>query len=226
MTPYIKGKTMKQYFLKIIMVFCIILVLIIGLKQLIAFTPSGSVIKVYMELKYKRDFEIIEEFTHKEYADGELPQKELQCPAVVLQDKEMEDVYFLAYAYPFGSEDWIYRDNYCAKILFYFAKQEELEITNPETQADRKTSVSVKLRLDNSEETARKLQNVVNNFCDINKSDECGNFEVEGSLYVFQIEPKPVKDRWLEETSPFCYDTPLEKYKAFLDRLKRENEHE
>ncbi len=36
MTPYIKGKAMKQYFLKIIMVFCIILVLIIGLKQLIA----------------------------------------------------------------------------------------------------------------------------------------------------------------------------------------------
>lgn len=50
-------------------------------------------------------------------------------------------------------------------------------------------------------------------------------FQVEGSLYAYQVEGQNINDAWLEETSPFCYDTPIEKYQAFLEELEQgENE--
>ncbi len=47
------------------------------------------------------------------------------------------------------------------------------------------------------------------------------SFAVEGSIYIESVLAGDVSDRWPEETGRFCYDTPVEKYKAFLEELEQ-----
>ena len=192
--------------------------------------PSSQMILLYMERVYKRDFQIVEEFTHIDYTDGEIEtQRELRCPAVVLQDKNNSDVCFMAYAYPLEGGDWIYRDNYFQKVLVYCIKQQQIEMNNEDKCKAIDSSYPPELVLENTDEMAQKLQNMVHLFtelCRYDKDDhtinEVGSFGVEGSLFIYQIEQGNVSDRWLDETGPFCYDTPIEKYKAFLNALEEE----
>lgn len=133
--------------------------------------PDSSDILTYMEQAYKKDFQIINEFTYIAHTDGEVEaQRELKCPVVELQDKE--------------------------------------------------NSV-----LDNTDETAQKLQNMVIRFNELYQYDDQyvsgrESFDVEGSTFGYSIEAGNISDRWLDETGPFCYDTPIEKYETFLNELE------
>ena len=192
--------------------------------------PSSQMILLYMEKVYKRDFQIVEEFTHIDYTDGEIEtRRKLKCPAVVLQDKNNSDVRFMAYAYPLEGGDWIYRDNYFQKVLVYCIKQQQIELNNEDKCKAIDSSYPPELVLENTDEMAQKLQNMVLLFtelCRYDKDDHTvnasGRFEVEGSSLIYQIEQGNVSDRWLDGTGPFCYDTPIEKYKAFLNALEEE----
>ena len=119
--------------------------------------------------------------------------------------------------------DWIYRDNYSQKALVYCIKKEQLEINNEDKCEDLESSWNPCLVLENTDLTAQKLQNMVIRFNELYQSDDgYGAFEVEGSSLAYQIEGRNISDRWLDQTSPFCYDTPIEKYKAFLDELEED----
>ena len=207
----------------IIMIVAIIILLMICVCVCIS-RPDSIQILACMEENYKRDFEIVEEFTYISHTDGEVEaQRELKCPAVILQDKENEEIRFLAYAYPLEGGDWIYRDNFSQKALVYCIKQEQLEINNEDKCEDLESSWNPCLVLENTDSTAQKLQNMVIRFNELYQSDDgCGAFEVEGSSLAYQIEGRNISDRWLDQTSPFCYDTPIEKYKAFLDELEED----
>lgn len=187
--------------------------------------PDSKKILEYMEWEYKKDFQITDEFTYISYTDGEPDtQRELKCPAVVLQDKENKEIRFIAYAKPFETGDWIYQDNYSQKLLLYCIKQEQIEINNEaECEADDAFVYPV-LMLEHTEETAQKLQNMTIRFNELYqydlKNNYVGRFGVEGSLYLYSVEAGNISDRWLDETGPFCYDTPIEKYEAFLDKLE------
>lgn len=188
--------------------------------------PDSDGILRYAENEHKRDFEVVETFTYISHTDGEVEfQRELKCPAVILRDKENEEIRFLAYAYPLEGGDWIYRDNYTERVLLYCIRQEELEINNEDVCEDVKSSRAPCLVLENTDETAQKLQNMVVHFNELCQCDDgYGAFQVEGSIFLYQIQCGNVTDRWLDDTSPFCYDTPLEKYKAFLDKLEKDEE--
>lgn len=194
--------------------------------------PGSNEILAYMERAYGREFQIVEEFTYITYADGEfntwLEKKmwELKCPAVILQDKENDSISFFAYAYPLEGGDWIYRDNYSRQLLLYCIKQENFMISNEDKCNVVTSSVAPSLILENSDETAQKLQNMVICFNELYRCDDkyaannSGSFGVEGSLLIYQILAGNTSDRWPDETSPFCYDTTMEKYKAFLNKLE------
>lgn len=189
--------------------------------------PDSKLILAHMEWEYKKDFQIIDEFTYISYTDGEPDtQRKLKCPAVVLQDKENKEICFIAYAKPFESGEWIYRDNYSQKLLLYCIKQEQIEINNEtECEADDAFHYPV-LMLEHTEETAQKLQNMTIRFNELYQYDLNNNyaehFGVEGSPYLYSVEAGNISDRWLNETDPFCYDTPIEKFEAFLDKLEEE----
>lgn len=192
--------------------------------------PGSLEILIDMEKTYKRDFQITEEFTYIAHTDGEVEtQRELKCPAVVLQDKQNSDIRFIAYAYPLEGGGWIYRDNYFQKVLVWCTEQVELEINNADKCSELTSSRPPCLVLENTEEMAQKLQDMVVLFtglCQRSEDDhtnyKTGRFEVEGSALGYQIEPGNISDRWLDDTGPFCYDTPIEKYQAFLDELEEE----
>lgn len=192
--------------------------------------PEGSEILSYIEKVYKRDFQIVEEYTYIAHTDGEAQtQRELKCPAVILQDKENQDICFIAYAYPLEGGGWIYRDNYFQKVLIDCIRQEQLEMNNEDLCGARESFLPPCLVLENTDETAEKLQNMVirfNELCQYDDSDGYVDhneaFGVEGSGLQYQVLCGNINDRWLDETSPFCYDTPIEKYKAFLDKLEEE----
>lgn len=208
----------------------ILIIILISLKN----RPDSSDILAYVEHVYKKDFQIVNEFTYIAHTDGEVEaQRELECPAVELQDRENSDIRFMAYAYPIEGEeswlDWVYRDNYSQKTLIYCMKQQQLEMNNEDECEALDSFGTPCLVLDNTDETAQKLQNMVIQFNELYQYDDtysssyisgCENFEVEGSMFVYSIEAGNISDRWLDETGPFCYDTPIEKYKAFLNELK------
>lgn len=51
--------------------------------------PGSREMLAYMEKKYGRGFQIIDEYTYISYTDGEVEvQQEVKCPAIELQDKE------------------------------------------------------------------------------------------------------------------------------------------
>lgn len=183
--------------------------------------PDSKRILAYMERTYKKDFQIIDEFTYISYTDGEPDtRQELECPAVVLQDKENDQIRCIAYAYPFG-DDWLYRDNYARKLLIYCINQEQIEMNNKdECEADDSFAYPC-LVLDHTDETAQKLQNMTIRYNELyqynNRNNYNEHFQVEGSMYLYSVEAGNISDQWLDETSPFCYDTPLEKYQAFLN---------
>ncbi len=190
--------------------------------------PDSKYILRHMERVYKKDFEIVEEFTYIRHTDGEVEtQRELKCPAVILQDDA--GIRFLAYAYPIGDGDWSYRENYSAKVLLYCIEQEGLEMNNKDKCEATDSFVPPCLVLDNSDVTAQKLQNMVIRFNELYQYDDSlgynhrnGAFQVAGGIYVYQIIGGNTGDRWQDEISPFCYDTPIEKYKAFLDQAAEE----
>lgn len=224
----IMGKWKKRIKLLIALIVAVAILLIIFFLVLMD-KPSSQMILMDMERGYKRDFQIVEEFTHIAYTDGEPEtQRKLKCPAVVLQDKENSDVRFIAYAYPLEGGDWIYRDNYVQKVLVYCIEQEQIELNNEDKCKAVDSSYPPNLVLENTDEMARKLQDMVILFTELCQYDEAhlhnktGRFEVEGSIFIYQIEPGNISDRWLDETGPFCYDTPIEKYKAFLEKLEEE----
>ena len=182
--------------------------------------PSSADIRNYMERAYGKDFQIIDEFIHIGYTDGEPDfQQALECPAVKLQDRENSAIQFIAYAYPLGNDAWMYQDNYSQKLLIYCMRQEGLEISNEDTCDSVSSFAAPCLVLDGTDETAQKLQNMVIRFNDSYPYDGCTHFKVEGSMFLYSIQTGDTSDRWPEETGPFCYDTSIEKYKRFLSEL-------
>ena len=221
---------------KKILIFVLIFVVLLAIGGFVLLSrksnPGSNKLLAYMERAYGKDFEIIEEFTYISYTDGEPDvQREIQCPAVELQDKENSEIRCFAYAYPLEGGGWTYENNYSRKILLYCIQQENLMIEN-EDECSSVTSFSYPcLILENTDETAQKLQNMViqfNEFYQYNDKyfHDSGSemFEVEGSIYMKSILAGHISDRWLEETGNFCYDTPIEKYKAFLEELEQEQE--
>ena len=94
-------------------------------------------------------------------------------------------------------------------------------ITNKE-QCSKVTSFRYPcLSLDNTDETAEKLQNTVMMFCELYPCEGNESFETEGSMFLNQVMAGNVSDRWPKETGYFCYDTAIEKYKAFLAELEK-----
>ena len=217
------GKLKKGIRIVIAVVAVIAILAVIYVIIALATKPDSSEILRVMETVYKKDFEIVEEFTYITHTDGEVEaQRELKCPAVILQDDE--GIRFLAYAYPLEEGDWIYQDNYSDKVLLYCIEQESLEMNNKDACEGDVSSCVPCLVLDNTDITAQKLQNMVIRFNELYQYDEdygyiisTGCFQVAGGSLVYQVIGGNTSDRWLEETSPFCYDTPIEKYKAFLD---------
>lgn len=184
--------------------------------------PDGGDLSAYMKREYGKEFEILEEFTYIAHTDGEPDtQRELKCPAVRLQDKENSEIRCFAYAYPMEGGDWIYRDNYSRKVFLYCLGEENLAINNGET-CSIDTSFSYPcLLLDNTDETAQKLQNAVRLFHELYPYEGYESFEVEGSVFLYRVQAGNVSDRGPEEAGPFCYDTPIEKYKDFLEELEQ-----
>lgn len=190
--------------------------------------PSSNEMLAYMEKVYGKDFEIIEEFTYISYTDGEPEfQRELECPAVVLQDKENSEIRCFVYAYPFETGDWTYQNNYSKKVLLYCIQQEKLMIKNEDACSPVTSSAYPCLVLENTEETAEKLQNLVMRFHESYQYDDkylinggTESFGVEGSLLLYTIRAGNTS---YEETGGFRYDTPIEEYKAFLEELEAEN---
>lgn len=194
--------------------------------------PGSREMLAYMEKKYGREFQIIDEYTYISYTDGEPEvQQEVKCPAIELQDKENRDIKCFVYAYPYGGSDswvfgdWTYRDNYANKVLLYCIQQEELVINNEEECAPITSSPAPCLVLENTEETAKKLQNLVMRFNEIYRDNSIVkggmvDFRVEGSLFLYAIRANNAR---YEEVGRFCYDMPIEEYKAFLEELEAEN---
>lgn len=189
--------------------------------------PDSQKILTHMEQVYGKKFQIIEEFTYISYTDGEPDvQQELKCPAVKLQDSENRDIRFIAYAYPLEGDTWLYRDNYSQKLLIYCMRQAGLEIGNKDTCDTSTSFASPRLVLPGTDETAQKLRNMVIQFnesyrYDDEYTDGCEHFEVEGCMSLYSILAGNIRDRWLDETGPFCYDTPIEKFQKFLNELEK-----
>lgn len=183
--------------------------------------PDGGDLSAYMEREYGKEFEVLEEFTYIAYTDGEPDtQRELKCPAVRLQDKENSEIRCFAYAYPMEGGDWIYRDNYSRKVFLYCLGEENLAINNGET-CGIDTSFSYPcLLLDNTDETAQKLQNAVRLFHELYPYEGYESFAVEGSMFLYQIQAGNISDLRQKEAGTFGYDTPIEKYKVFLEELE------
>lgn len=184
--------------------------------------PGGGDLSAYMERKYNKEFEIIEEFTYIAYTDGEPEtQRKLKCPAVKLRDKENGKIICFAYAYPMETGDWIYRDNYSRKVFLYCLGEENLVINNEE-KCGTDTSFSYPcLSLDNTFETAQKLQNAVILFHKLYPCEGYESFEAEGSIYLYRVWAENAGDCRTEETGAFGCDTPIEEYKTFLEGLEQ-----
>lgn len=213
----------------IILIFIILSAIGGGILLLRISKPGSDDMLSYMEKVYGKDFEILEEFTYISYTDGEPEvRRELKCPAVELQDKENSEIRCIVYAYPKADGAWTYRNNYSKKVLLYCMRQENLMIKN-EDECSQITSFAYPcLILENTDETAQKLQNMVIRFNESYQYDDNyhnisgqESFAVEGSIYMQSILAGDVNDRWLEETGPFCYDTSIEKYKTFLEELEQ-----
>lgn len=184
--------------------------------------PGGDDLSAYMERQYGKEFEVIEEFTYIAYTDGEPDtQRKLECPAVKLKDKENSEIRCFAYAYPMEGGNWIYQDNYSRKVFLYCLEEEKLVIINGET-CSTDTSFSYPcLSLNNSSETAQKLQNAVRLFHKLYPCDGYESFKAEGSMFLHQVQAGSISGCRTEEAGSFCYDTPIEKYKAFLEELEQ-----
>lgn len=213
----------------IILIFIILSAIGGGILLLRISKPGSDDMLSYMEKVYGKDFEILEEFTYISYTDGEPEvRRELKCPAVELQDKENSEIRCIVYAYPQADGAWTYRNNYSKKVLLYCMRQENLMIKN-EDECSQITSFAYPcLILENTDETAQKLQNMVIRFNESYQYDDNyhnisgqESFAVEGSIYIESVLAGDVSDRWTEETGRFCYDTSVEKYKAFLEELEQ-----
>lgn len=182
-----------------------------------------------MEKYYDKDFKIIEKLTYTTYTQGSPEaREEIECPAVILQDKDNENIKFLAYAYPLETGDWTYISNYARNLLIYCMNEQEFEFDNEEDCQKIDIFNSPRLILDNTETTAKKLQAMVINFNEVyyfnskfSYISSGTTFEVTNNIYSYYVMGNKIKDRWLNETSPFCFDTPLEKYQAFLNELSK-----
>lgn len=221
---------------KKILIFVLIFIVLLAIGGFVLLSrknkPASNKLLAYMEKAYGKDFEIIEEFTYISYTDGEPDvQREIQCPAVELQDKENSEIRCFVYAYPLESGGWTYENNYSRKILLYCIQQENLMIENEDECSSVTSFAYPRLILENTDETAQKLQNMVIQFNESYQYNDkyfhdsgSERFEVEGSIYMKSILAGDISDRWLGETGNFCYDTPIEKYKAFLEELEQEQE--
>ena len=171
----------------------------------------------YANDTYQKEFVLVRKFSYTDYTDGEKPLPIRWCPAVTLEDPET-GINFNIYASSILG--WHFRDNFSYKVLLYCLEEEGIE-------RDEEEAMPV-LYLENSKECARKLQKMVihyNEIYSVDRSKTCHTSEgfmvpgSSGSYCLFQIIAGNVNDRWLDQTSPFCYDTPLEKYEAFLKEV-------
>lgn len=165
----------------------------------------------YANATYQKEFVLVRKFSYTDYTDGEKSLPIRWCPAVTLEDPET-GINFNVYAS--SIHGWNFQDDFSYYVLLYCIEEQGIE-HNEEKQIPY-------LFLENSRDYARKLQQMViqyNEICSVDRTKAThtwAGFMVPGSHSFYQIEAGYVKDRWLDQTSPFCYDTPLEKYEAFL----------
>ncbi|MBE5946699.1 MAG: hypothetical protein E7259_07160 [Lachnospiraceae bacterium] len=208
--------------LSCLFIITVILIIFFEVKK-----PGYYQIAHQMEKYYDKDFKIIEKLTYTTYTQGSPEaREEIECPAVILQDKDNENIKFLAYAYPLVGGDWGYHDNYGRNLLIYCLSTQQFEFENKEECQKIDTFHIPCLILDNTEETAIKLQNTVVMFNEFYCFDDTNEtittntrFAVKGTTSLYSVMGNKTKDKWKNQTSPFCYNTPIKKYKKFLNEV-------
>ncbi len=178
--------------------------------------PKTANLLLYANETYQKEFVLVREFSRTSYTDGEDPRPIRGCPAVELEDPST-GIHFEVYA-EWPVYGWLIRDNYSHKVFLYCISEQRIPV-------DAESKNTPCLLLENSRDDARKLQQMVIQYNEIYSVDRSKTyhtsegFMVPGSHYLFQIQAGYVNDRWLDQTSPFCYDTPLEKYESFLKEV-------
>lgn len=179
--------------------------------------PNTEELINYATWAYQKEFTLVREYTRTTYMDGEDPIQIRRSPAVELEDPNT-GIRFEVYA-AFPVYDWDIRDNYSHEVLLYCIKEQGLQIEEEDS------SIWPCLLLENSRSEAEKLQRMTiqyNEIYSVDKSKsyhtwEC--FTIPNSMYLFTVEACFVSDRWLDQDSPFCFDTPIEKYEEFLKEV-------
>ena len=190
--------------------------------------PKREAFLQYARETYQKDFVLVRVFTYSDYTyTNYIDLNKLYgletswpirwCPAAELEDPEI-GISFHVYASPvFG---WHFQDDYRREILLYCIKEQGIPL-------DSEPRHSPSLLLENSRDDAMKLHQMVVRFNEIYPGNkryaeiayDSAWFTVPGSVYAYQIHSgfyKDPRDPRFEHIFYFCYDTPLEKYEAFL----------
>lgn len=119
-------------------------------------------------------------------------------------------------ACPVGNGD--IRDDYGQRALLFCIEEQGLRL-------DEKSEYQPCLILENSREDAEKLRQMTvrfNEIYSVNKEKTYhtfASFTVPQSDLLYRVEAGYASDRWTDTATPFCFDTPIKKYEAFLNKV-------
>ena len=196
----------------------------LGIRITMAVTAPGTEdFQSYLADRYDKDFRLIRRYTYTDCTDGENSRSIRWCPAAEFEDPET-GVRFSVRARSIGAVlreltwlgDWILDNDFSDQMLRFCAAEQGLTIVDDGCN-------EMCLALTNDRETAEKLQKMTvrfNGLCAVKPgSESClARFVVSGEKIrnLHSVYAGDLSDRWLDQTWPFCYDTPIEKYEAFL----------
>ena len=203
----------------IVVILCILLCFWLSFRiKLFITKPKTEDLLNYAREVYQKEFILIKEYTKTTFTDGEAGARtEIRsCPAVELKDPSTGIVFHVDTRWPVDS--WDISDDYGCQVLLFCIKEQGIMLSE-------ESLFEPCLVLENSRSEAEKLQQMTIRYneiysVDCTKKKYAQNmFMVPGSLYSYHVKAGYISDRWLNETTPFCYDTPLEKYEAFLNEV-------
>lgn len=177
--------------------------------------PKTEELMKYARETYQKEFVLVREYTCTNRTEGEKPISVKGCPAVELEDTDT-GIHFEVEAWP--TNGWNIRDDYGQKVLLFCIEEQGLRL-------DEKNKFQPCLILENSREEAEKLRQMTIRFNEnysVNKDKSyhtSESFTVPQSDFIYQVEAGYISDRWTDDISPFCFDTPIEKYEAFLNEV-------
>ncbi len=184
-------------------------------------SPGTEAFRDYLRMQYDKDFEIVRRYTYTDWADGERSRPIYGCPAVEFEDPET-GVRFSVRARSTGAVlgeltmlgDWYFTDDFADRTLRFCAEEQGLTIVERDRGA-------LCLDLSNDRETAEKMQRMASRFNALlaekpEAESRPAFFSLPNGYRLTQVIAGNVSDCWLGQTSPFCYDTPIEKYESFL----------